>query len=211
LVGAAPGRARARSVERGHADARGVRRTHPRAPGGVRGGGLDGARRRPRCRASRGGAGGIRPVSVLELLRTLTELGVELSAEGDRLRIKAPKGALSPELQRSLRDQKEALLEVLTSVRSADAEAPLGAIVAHDPSAPAPLSAAQHRLWFLDQLHPGTAFLNLPFTVRLAGELDLDVLRWVIAEVGRRHDALRSSIRLVGDEPMQLVSEKDLE
>jgi len=56
----------------------------------------------------------------------------------------------------------------------------------------APLSFAQQRLWFIDQLQPGTALYNVPAAVRAEGALSLPVLARVLGEVVRRHEALRT-------------------
>ncbi|RKG51193.1 amino acid adenylation domain-containing protein [Corallococcus sp. AB011P] len=57
----------------------------------------------------------------------------------------------------------------------------------------APLSYAQERLWFLDQLEPGDARYHLPAAVRLQGPLDVAALRRGLDEVVRRHEALRTT------------------
>ena len=69
-----------------------------------------------------------------------------------------------------------------------------------------PLSFAQQRLWFLDQLEPGTAFYNLPAAVRLRGVLDLSALARSFAELVRRHETLRTTFRVVDEQPEQVVS-----
>src|SRR5581483_8765731 len=53
------------------------------------------------------------------------------------------------------------------------------------------LSFAQQRLWFIHQLEPESAAYNIPLAVRLTGALDLEALRRAMAEVVRRHEALR--------------------
>lgn len=69
-----------------------------------------------------------------------------------------------------------------------------------------PLSFAQERLWFLDQLDPGNASYNEPFAVRLSGPLNHAVLERSINEIIRRHEALRTSFSIVDERPVQVIS-----
>ena len=56
----------------------------------------------------------------------------------------------------------------------------------------APLSFAQQRLWFIEQLEPGTNAYNVSKAIRLAGPLQADWLRDGVGEIVRRHEALRT-------------------
>jgi amino acid adenylation domain-containing protein len=71
---------------------------------------------------------------------------------------------------------------------------------------PAALSFAQERLWFLDQLEPGSAAYNIPTAVRLKGQLDIEILRRCFDEIVRRHEALRTSFVPVDERPAQVVA-----
>ena len=76
------------------------------------------------------------------------------------------------------------------------------------PARPArlPLSFAQERLWFLDQLEPGNAAYNLPVVVPLPGSLELPALRRSLGEIVRRHEALRTRFAASGGEPCQVIA-----
>ncbi|RKH58629.1 non-ribosomal peptide synthetase, partial [Corallococcus interemptor] len=77
------------------------------------------------------------------------------------------------------------------------------ALVPVSRDAPLPLSFAQQRLWFIDQLEPGTALYNVPVAVRLEGDLDEAVLERALREVVRRHEALRTMFIAGNPEPVQ--------
>jgi len=68
-----------------------------------------------------------------------------------------------------------------------------------------PASFAQQRLWFLDQLEPGTAAYNLPRAFRIVGPLDVTVLQQALEIVVRRHASLRTVFDSVQGETRQVV------
>jgi amino acid adenylation domain-containing protein len=68
-----------------------------------------------------------------------------------------------------------------------------------------PLSAAQQRLWFLDAYHQGTPFYNFSLEYRIAGALNTRALFASLAEIVRRHEALRTTFVLQGEQPLQVV------
>ena len=69
-----------------------------------------------------------------------------------------------------------------------------------------PLSFAQQRLWFLDQLDPGNPLYNLPQMIRMRGELDVEALQQSISEIVRRHRSLRTIFTTVDNQPVQVIA-----
>ncbi|HYY97599.1 MAG TPA: condensation domain-containing protein, partial [Pyrinomonadaceae bacterium] len=70
-----------------------------------------------------------------------------------------------------------------------------------------PLSFAQQRLWFIDQLQPDSSAYNIPAALRLNGPLKVDALERCIDEVVRRHEVLRTTFTLGPDrQPLQVVA-----
>jgi amino acid adenylation domain-containing protein len=66
-------------------------------------------------------------------------------------------------------------------------------------------SFAQQRLWFFDQLQPGTPLYNIQATTRLSGRLQLDVLQQALNEIIIRHQALRTVFRSQEGQPIQVI------
>ena len=67
-----------------------------------------------------------------------------------------------------------------------------------------PLSFAQQRLWFIDQLEGGSLY-NMPIALRVEGELSVAVLARTLQEVVRRHEALRTVFPAAGGRARQVI------
>ncbi|MFJ2115432.1 condensation domain-containing protein, partial [Streptomyces sp. NPDC087850] len=67
------------------------------------------------------------------------------------------------------------------------------------------LSFAQERLWFLDQLSPGESGYLTPFSRRLDGPVDADLLERALRTVAERHPVLRSRIDATGGRPVPVA------
>jgi amino acid adenylation domain-containing protein len=71
---------------------------------------------------------------------------------------------------------------------------------------PLPLSFGQERLWFLDQLEPGSPLYNVPVSLRLRGRLNVPALVRAFREIVRRHEVLRTSFISREGGPVQVVA-----
>jgi len=70
---------------------------------------------------------------------------------------------------------------------------------------PLPVSFAQERMWFLQQLDPSTSLYNMPSPLRIRGRLNVDALRRAYQEVVRRHEPLRTVFAQVDGAPVQRI------
>ncbi len=68
-----------------------------------------------------------------------------------------------------------------------------------------PLSSGQQRLWFLDQLEPGSPVYNRATFLRLKGRLDRGALQYSLNEIVRRHEVVRTTFLSVDGRPRQVV------
>lgn len=97
-----------------------------------------------------------------------------------------------------------ALIETLPDQLKEEAE--LQKIPRQLKSDSAPLSFAQQRLWFFDQLEPGSIAYNLSMNFRLKGHLNIDALEQSIQEIIRRHDILRTTCVAKDGQPIQIIA-----
>ncbi|WP_164003075.1 condensation domain-containing protein, partial [Pyxidicoccus caerfyrddinensis] len=100
----------------------------------------------------------------------------------------------------------QGLASRIDSARTSGPGSQVPALVPLPRTGPLPLSFAQQRLWFLDQLAPGSSAYNMPFALRLSGVLDTEALRQSLEALVHRHESLRTTFR---DEPggsVQVIS-----
>jgi amino acid adenylation domain-containing protein len=139
-----------------------------------------------------------------KLLLELSDRNVKLWVEGDRLRYKAPKEALSPELLTKIKDSKTEIIAFLSDAINTKEQLP--SIQAVDRNDNLELSFAQQRLWLLHQFEPESSSNNMPVVVKLTGSLNLEVLEKSISEVIRRHEVLRTTFPNVDGQPRLVIA-----
>jgi Condensation domain/TubC N-terminal docking domain len=145
--------------------------------------------------------------SIDEFLARKRAKGVRLWIEDGQLRYRAPKGGLSPAEMSEIRARKAELIIRLQEVRSAEDLPPLIAQARNGQILP--FSFGQLRMW--SQRHPGTTVLPCAlfgfFSICLNGPLDIDILKQCFDVLVQRHEALRTSVQMIGGCPMQEIHE----
>jgi len=131
-------------------------------------------------------------------------LGIRLSAEGERLHVDAPKGKLPTDLRAQIAESKVEILAYLRQREACKRFVP-PPIKPRGSTDPAPLSFAQERLWFLEQLEPEAAVYNISRSWRLIGNLSSSTLEASLNEILSRHETLRTAFRLIDGQPVQVV------
>ena len=91
------------------------------------------------------------------------------------------------------------------ATRIGDEDGALEPLTAQARPAVVPVSFAQERLWFLDQLQGPSAVYTMPVALRLSGHLDTQALRAAVSDVVGRHESLRTIFPAVDGVPRQVV------
>jgi amino acid adenylation domain-containing protein/non-ribosomal peptide synthase protein (TIGR01720 family) len=141
-----------------------------------------------------------------EFLSYLRSLDFKLWLEGDNLRYSAPTGVLTPNLREQLAENKNEIVIFLRKAMAAvDSTSP--PLLPGPRDAELPLSFAQQRLWFVDQLSPDSSAYNMCIAVRFIGPLNIAALTQTLEEITRRHEILRTTFPIVDEGPYQLIAD----
>ncbi|MDJ0580938.1 non-ribosomal peptide synthetase [Crocosphaera sp.] len=144
--------------------------------------------------------------SLEEFLEHLVDLDIKLWIEEGRLRCRASKGKLTPEIKNELAERKEEIIQFLqqNQLDSSRINIPIKPVPR---SKNLPLSFSQQRLWILEQLEDGNVAYNEGGAVHLEGSLDVKILQKSLEEIVRRHEVIRTNIQTINGEPYQVINE----
>jgi amino acid adenylation domain-containing protein len=131
--------------------------------------------------------------TMADWLRDLAAQGVELWFEGDRLRFRAPKGALGPEERAELAARRAEILAQLRAEAAATERT-------------YPLSFSQQSLWFLHQQVPDSTAYHVALSARVLSPVDEGALRHALQALSDRHAILRTTYAYRDDAPCQRVA-----
>ncbi|MDM0116496.1 condensation domain-containing protein [Variovorax sp. J22R133] len=130
-------------------------------------------------------------MSSIDFINRLAAQGIKLWTDNGKLQYQAPRNAMTPELLDSLRQHKQALIDLLEQFG--------------DSAGSFPLSQAQRSLWSLHQLDPHSAAYNVTYACRLDDALDTALLTLCIDYLIARHPILRTRYEIVDGQPQQRV------
>lgn len=142
-------------------------------------------------------------MSVAAFMSYLRKHDIKLWVDGERLRVNAPAGTLTTELQKAIGSRKAEIVHRLKETNGTGQTSFPIQPVAH--TGPMELSYAQRRLWFLEQLNPGSVVYNIPLVFEVKGRLQVDLLQRSLDEILARHAALRSRFIGVHGQVRQVV------
>ncbi len=134
-----------------------------------------------------------------QLLALVRARDISLRLDGERLRVSAPKGALTLELQRAISHRKPEIVASLSGSTPIQSRGDYSG--AHE------LAFSQERLWYVAQLEGmAGALYNVPVAVRVRGQLDVPALQASLDALVARHGVLRTTFTIVDGQPRQTIA-----
>ncbi len=144
-------------------------------------------------------------MNTIEFINYLRSLNIHLFIEGERLRCNAPEGILTPDLKSEISDRKA---EIISFLYQANIQTNSTAIapISRTENNTFPLSFAQQRVWFLNQLQPNSASYNMPFDLHFSGELNIAALESSLQLLINRYEILRTNFITLDGEPLGAIA-----
>jgi amino acid adenylation domain-containing protein len=129
--------------------------------------------------------------AISSLLQELEGKDIRLQLDGSKLRLNAPKGAVNDQLKKIIASNRDFLIARLQSDVKVNGA---GALSRVPRAGRLPVTFAQQRLWFLDQVDPGRSHYNIFISFEIKGSLDIAALERGLITLTRRHETLRTRI-----------------
>ncbi|MCG7548608.1 non-ribosomal peptide synthetase [Pseudoalteromonas sp. Of7M-16] len=136
-----------------------------------------------------------------DLFIKLAKEGVEVYLQDGKLKARAHKGGLKPELLNLIKENKAQLLAYLNEAQSQKVSVEHSSIAqfcAENTSEP--ISFQQQRIWFIDQFEGSSSQYNLPLSAKIKGCFDLDIAQQSFEILLQRHQSLRTNYHEVENE-----------
>lgn len=140
-----------------------------------------------------------------DFINELKTYGIDLWVLDGKLKYKAPKGKMNDEIRKKIALMKEELINILSQEDMENIEDIKLTKISKDGKLP--LSFAQERLWFLQQLLPESPFYNVPITSKLFGKIDFSILEKSINILMKNNEILRANFKSVDGKPYQIINE----
>ena len=132
-------------------------------------------------------------MTIVQLMARLRSLKVKIWLEEDKLKVKAPPGALAPPLKKEMKERKREITQFLQRAAEKTRLVPPQEKVRPKYI---PLSQEQKRLWFINQVSPGSPAYNVPYAFFIEGPLEVELLEATLEAIMGRHESLRTSFPL---------------
>ncbi|OTA15699.1 PvdJ [Xenorhabdus vietnamensis] len=146
--------------------------------------------------------------NVAQIINETLNQGITLFVEDNQLHYETSRESIPPELLSTWKDHKQELIEFLNQIDSREeAEThQLQGVQRNGIAAHYPLSFAQQRLWFIDQLNEGSSQYNCVGDFRLWEPLNFKAFESAVKEIIERHEALRTHFQTINNEPRQVIA-----
>ena len=144
-------------------------------------------------------------MTIIEMLSALRSQGIHLWVEGEKLKYRAPHGALTAELKTQLAERKTELLAILRTGNPLLAEK-LSPIAPAPRSGELPLSFAEEGLWLLEQLNPRSSAWNMQSRLRIDGPLAVPALQTALNRLVERQEILRTAFEFHDQRPSRIIA-----
>lgn len=126
-------------------------------------------------------------MAIKDKLKQFADQGIHFYLDDDKLKSRAPKGAMTQDIKAYVGQNKEAIISFLMDNRQDSLNPCL-----RSERAQVPMSFSQERLWFIDQLEEGSVHYHIPLLFEYQGTLDTEAVELSIQRLVDRHQSLRT-------------------